>query len=448
MIKLKQNSKDYLNGFTNLLSGYFDLEECQRISLEFTFLNLLSEALYSKDKFIYKEIKGNIDFNLENGDTKEFFNKLHIFINENACLKNIINHIFKLEKLENKNLIKKIITYLNEFYTDGVRGQVFKKCIDTVFKTTKIENITSPNISKLIRILLRNFEFKSLYDPTIGNGNLITEIAIKRQDIKLYGQDINENVINICKMLLIISGRIQDIKNIHIGNSITNPKHIIEGRLQKFDCIVSEPPFFIKDWGYNEVINDKYNRFYRGLPSKSLGDYAFITHIVESLDEKGMAVVVEPSGVLFRKGSEGKIREALIEENLIDCIIALPNNMMYGTTVSTNILIFKKNRKREEILFIDVINNVESSKVLTVLQDSMIEKIVTTYENYVEQIGFSKVVSRKELMLNNNNLSVQRYVESLGEREELNIEIINKKMTSLQKNIKEVQKQLDSYLNN
>ena len=240
----------------------------------------------------------------------------------------------------------------------------------------------------------------------------------------IYGQDINNEMIRICKMQLILDKRIEELDNINQGNTIVNPGNIDENGLRKFDCIVCDPPYGLRDWGYEEILNyDPYNRFHRGMPSKSLGDYAFITHVIESLNSEGIAIMIEPAGVLFREGAEGILRQKFVEENLIDTVIALPNNMMFGTAIPVNLIIFNKAKKEKDILFIDVAKEVMVNKVLTTLSEEMVKRIVKVYEERIDIGGFSRKVDIDEIQLNNFNLNIQRYIEDVNEKEALDIKI-------------------------
>ena len=181
------------------------------------------------------------------------------------------------------------------------------------------------------------------------------------------------------------------------------------------------------------------------MPSRSLADYAFISHVIESLSDTGIAIMIENTGVLFKEGAEGTIRKSIIEENLIDMIIALPNNMMYGTAIPVNLMMFNKNKKTDDILFIDVSNMVQSSKVLTSFTDNDIEKIVKIYNERSEIEGTSKRVSLKEIEDNSYNLTVGRYVNTHAEKEEIDIneigcsiEELNIKLQDIQNKIKKI----------
>lgn len=446
MIKLEKYIEDYLWRVLNILRGVLDLGIAKRIALEIIFLALLMEMKKSKEKNIYKFINGDLKLVYDKNNPNEFFYELEKFIDENKILSNVILETFRLKNMD-LHLIVRIQDEIRSINIQGDSAEAFRICIDALSNDTKIEFSTAPNISKLISNLLKGIKAKSIYDPAIGTGCLITEVANKHKKINVYGQDINSDVIKICKMLLILEGKLEDVNNIVDGSAIVNPKHIVDGNIRKFDCIVSEPPFGVKDWGYNELQDDVYNRFHRGFPPKSMGDYAFITHVVESLEDNGVAVLVEPSGVLFRGGGEGNIREALVSENIVDCVISLPNNMIYGTAIPVNLLIMKKKRKKKDVLFIDVLNNVESSKKLTILSDEVINKITDIFENHTEELGFSRVVTIEEIKKNDYNLMVQRYIEEKNEKEELNLPKLTLEANELEKRLAGIHSELRKYFN-
>lgn len=446
MIKLEKYIEEYLWRILNILRGVLDFGIAKRIALEIIFITLLMEMKKTKEKNIYKFIKGELRLAHNENSKNIFFDELYKFIAENEILSGVILEVYRLKDMD-PHLIVRIQDEIRSIDIQGDSAEAFRICIDVLSNDTKIEFSTAPNISKLISNLLKGAKAKSIYDPAIGTGCLITEVANKHKKINVYGQDINSDVIKICKMLLILEGKFEDVNNIVDGSTIVNPKHIVDGNIRKFDCIVSEPAFGAKDWGYNELQDDVYNRFHRGFPPKSMGDYAFITHVVESLEDNGVAILVEPSGVLFRGGAEGNIREALVNENIVDCVISLPNNMIYGTAIPVNLLILKKNRMKKDVLFIDILNNVESSKKLTILSDEIINKITDTFENYTEEFGFSRVVTIEEIKKNDYNLMVQRYIEGKNEKEELNLSMLTLEANELEKKLEGIHSELRKYFN-
>ena len=428
----------------NVLRGHLDLGIAQGVLRELLFLKLLNSGI---DRYSYfkERIDGRIQFN----NTEELFEELNKFIEKNTILQGLFEDVYSVRNNNDYRFLDNVISLLNEIDFDNKEIDLeifFRNFLDLSPKLKSSINTTSPSIRELISELLKNREMKDLYNPSIGYGSLSLQVALNHKDINIYGQDINNEMIRICKMQLILDKRIEDLGNINQGNTIINPGNVEENGLRKFDCIVCDPPYGLRDWGYEEILNhDKYNRFYRGMPSKSLGDYAFITHVIESLNSDGIAIMVVPSGVLFREGAEGLLRQKLVEEGLIDTVISLPNNMMFGTAIPVNLLIFNKAKKENDILFIDVAKEVMVNKVLTTLSNEMVEKIVKVYEERLEIEGFSRKVDIEEIQDNNFNLNVQRYIEEISEKEDLDIKEIGKEIEYLTVKLQEIQVEINQF---
>ncbi len=448
MINIEKYIADSVWKGLDVLRGYLTIDVAQGVFKELLFIKLLNDELKRGNRYFTDRIDGILDFDKIINNYEEFFNELDKFISINEILNGLLVDVYRFKDTEDYRLLWQSISLLNEISSDkdAESGVLFKHFLDLTLKGRKIETTTSPSINLLISRLLEKLDMESIYDPTIGTCNLTLEVASKHENVRVYGQDINNDMIRICKMSLILDKRIDDIFNISQGNTIVNPGNIEGEQLKKFDCIVCNPPFGLKDWGYNEIANfDKYNRFHRGLPSKSLADYAFITHVVESLNDSGIAVMIEPSGVLFREGAEGIIKEKLIAENIIDCIIALPNNMMYGTASPVNLIIFNKNKKTKDILFIDVTKEVEVNKILTTLKGETISKIKNIYDDRLELENFSRRVNITEINENNWNLNVQRYIDNKFEREELDSTNIRNNIEFLQRKLSDIQSKINCY---
>ena len=428
----------------NVLRGHLDLGIAQGVLRELLFLKLLNSGI---DRYSYfkERIDGRIQFN----NTEELFEELNKFIEKNTILQGLFEDVYSVRNNNDYRFLDNVILLLNEIDFDNKEIDLeifFRNFLDLSPKLKSSINTTSPSIRELISEVLKNREIKDLYNPSIGYGSLSLQVALNHKDINIYGQDINNEMIRICKMQLILDKRIEDLGNINQGNTIINPGNVEENGLRKFDCIVCDPPYGLRDWGYEEILNhDKYNRFYRGMPSKSLGDYAFITHVIESLNSDGIAIMVVPSGVLFREGAEGLLRQKLVEEGLIDTVISLPNNMMFGTAIPVNLLIFNKAKKENDILFIDVAKEVMVNKVLTTLSNEMVEKIVKVYKERLEIEGFSRKVDIEEIQDNNFNLNVQRYIEEISEKEDLDIKEIGKEIEYLTVKLQEIQVEINQF---
>lgn len=245
-----------------------------------------------------------------------------------------------------------------------------------------------------------------------------------------------------------------DSATIRWGDTIRNPKLREGDALMKFDTVVANPPFSLDKWGADEATSDVYNRFWRGTPPKSKGDWAFISHMIETLNEQGKAGVVVPHGVLFRGASEGKIRQKTIEENLLEAVIGLPANLFFGTGIPAAVLIFNKAKKNKNILFIDASQHYDAGKNQNKLRPQDIEEIVNTYREFnggklkpgVIKEKYSYVATGEEIAENDYNLNIPRYVDTFEEEAEVDIKKVQKEIERLEGELKTVQKEMDKYL--
>jgi type I restriction enzyme M protein len=222
----------------------------------------------------------------------------------------------------------------------------------------------------------------------------------------------------------------------------------------KFDTVVANPPFSLDKWGADEAPNDQYNRFWRGIPPKSKGDWAFISHMLEVANEHGKVGVVIPHGVLFRGASEGKIRQQTIEENLLEAVIGLPANLFYGTGIPAAIAIFNKAKKSDDVLFIDASREFENGKNQNRLRDADIDHIVTTYRAFAEgklsqgvvEEKYAYIATCKEIEENDYNLNIPRYVDTYEEEAEIDIVAVQQEINALETELAEVQAKMKEYL--
>ncbi len=269
-----------------------------------------------------------------------------------------------------------------------------------------------------------------VYDPTCGSGgmliqsrNYLIEHGENPRNISLFGQEMNQGTWAICKMNMFLHSVFNaDIKK---GDTIRDPKHLKEGELMTFDRVIANPPFSLKKWGKNIADRDSYGRFKYGTPPKDYGDLAFVQHMIASLNANGIMGVVVPHGVLFRGGSEKTIRIGLLEDDLIEGIIGLPENLFYGTSIEACILILNKNKpkeKRNKILFINSEFEFDDTNTKNRLKEKDIQKILNTYKKYLEisipktskkyNRFFSRVISKEEIITNDFNLNIRRYANA------------------------------------
>ena len=314
------------------------------------------------------------------------------------------------------------------------------------------EFYTPPEVSDLIAELLSPQEGDSICDPACGSASLLMKCGRKIRDqfnskkYALYGQEAIGSTWSLAKMNMFLHG--EDNHKIEWGDTIRNPKLLDKnGGLMHFDIVTANPPFSLDKWGHDEADHDKYGRFRRGIPPKTKGDYAFISHMIETMKPvTGRMGVVVPHGVLFRGSSEGKIRTKLIEENLLDAVIGLPEKLFYGTGIPAAILIFKKDKMDNNVLFIDASGECKSGKNQNLLTSENIEKIVKTYKSREGVDKYAYLASFEEIEENDFNLNIPRYVDTFEEEEEIDLMAVRKDHEELKAQLAELETEMDCYL--
>jgi type I restriction enzyme M protein len=379
----------------------------------------------------------NISFNSEKlGQTKD----------RNRRLVNLINDFAKDELdfrpsllEENEDILGGAYMYLLErFASDsGKKGGEF---------------FTPKEVSGLLAKLVSPKENDRIFDPTCGSASLLIKVAeeVKDKDgnpsnnFAIYGQESNGDTWALSKMNTFLHS--MDSAQIEWCDTINNPKLIENDSLMKFNVVVANPPFSLDKWGYENAETDRFGRFTRGIPPKSKGDYAFILHMIETTLPDGKVGVIVPHGVLFRGSSEGKLRQQLIEENLLDAVIGLPTNLFFGTGIPAAILIFNKAKADDTVLFIDASKDYQDGKKQNLLREQDIEKIVATYKNRKVLEKYSHLAELEEIVENDYNLNIPRYVDTFEEEEPVDIEATQQEIDKLESELVEVQKEMKGYL--
>lgn len=314
------------------------------------------------------------------------------------------------------------------------------------------EFYTPPEVSELMAKLMAPMPGESICDPTCGSGSLLMKCGREvfenhnSKSYALFGQEAIGSTWSLAKMNMFLHG--EDNHKIEWGDTIRNPKLLDnEGNLMHFDVVVANPPFSLDKWGHEDASNDPYNRFHRGVPPKSRGDYAFVCHMVETLKEKtGRMAVVVPHGVLFRASSEGKIRQQFIDENLLDAVIGLPEKLFYGTGIPAALLILKKNKATKDVLFIDASREFKSGKNQNALSKENIAKILKTYNTRQDVDKYAYVATIDEIKENDYNLNIPRYVDTFEEEEEIDMDAVRKERLALKAELSELEAEMAKYL--
>ncbi len=317
------------------------------------------------------------------------------------------------------------------------------------------EFYTPGEVSTLIAKLTASAPGSRICDPTCGSGSLLIKAAqeVGSSNVSLYGQEANGSTWALAVMNMFLHGF--DNATIRWGDTIRNPKLKEGDALMKFDTVVANPPFSLDKWGADEATADPFNRFHRGLPPKSKGDWAFISHMIETTRPgTGKVGVVVPHGVLFRGASEGRIRQATIEENLLEAVIGLPANLFFGTGIPAAILIFNRAKPNNNVLFIDASQHFEAGKNQNRLRESDITRIVDTYRYFHAgelELGvivekFSYVATPEEIAENDFNLNIPRYVDTFEEEAEVDIRAVQSEIERLEAELASVKGEMDGYL--
>lgn len=421
------------SNFYTLLERRFEPGNGERIDMA---LHALEEANGTKLKDVGKSVFQDISFNTDKlGEEKQ----------KNTILKDLLE-VFAVPEL---NLKPSRVGSLD------VIGNGYEFLIKNFAASggqKAGEFYTPPEVSDLIAELLDPQKGDSICDPACGSGSLLMKCGRKvvanhnSKEYALYGQEAIGSTWSLAKMNMFLHG--EDNHKIEWGDTIRNPKLLDKnGDLMLFDIVTANPPFSLDKWGYEQAENDKFDRFRRGLPPKTKGDYAFISHMIETLKPvSGRMGVVVPHGVLFRGSSEGKIREKLINENLLDAVIGLPEKLFYGTGIPAAILIFKKQKFDDSVLFIDASREFKSGKNQNNLTEENIAKIIATYRARESVDKYAYLATLQEVKDNDYNLNIPRYVDTFEEESEIDLVAVRAEREQLKTQLAELEVQMAKYL--
>lgn len=394
-------------------------------------INIALERLEDENKAKLEGVFRGVDFNSELlGDTKERKRRLKSLLVDFASP--------KLDLRPSHTGGRDVIGDAYEFLIGEFAAGAGKK---------GGEFYTPPQVSKLLAILLDPKPGMEICDPTCGSGSLLIKVGqqVGSPDFALFGQEANGATWALCKMNMFLHD--MDAARIEWGNTITDPRLIEGDTLKRFDIVVANPPFSLDKWGEDEAKTDRFNRFWRGIPPKSKGDYAFISHMIETTKpDTGRVGVIVPHGVLFRGGAEGRIRQALIEENLLEAVIGLPANIFYGTGIPVAILVFNRAKKHRDVLFIDASREYEDRKRQNHLRDQDVDKIVATYRAFAGIDKYAYRATLDEIRENDFNLNIPRYVDTFEEEEEVDIDAVQAEIDRIEAELAVTRAKMAEYM--
>ena len=395
-------------------------------------INTVLDEIEDSNKEKLEGVFRNIDFNSEAslGQTKERNNRLKSLLEDFSDPRLDL----RPSRVGNMDVIGNAYEYLIGKFAAGAGKKAG-------------EFYTPPEVSQLIARLVDPQPGERICDPACGSGSLLIKCGnqVGSKDFSLWGQENIGATWALAKMNMFLHG--MDNARIEWGDTIRNPKLLSDDRLMKFEVVVANPPFSLDKWGADEAGADHYNRFHRGIPPKSKGDFAFILHMIETITEtSGRVGVVVPHGVLFRSSTEGKIRQQLIEENLLDAVIGLPANLFFGTGIPAAILVFRKNKSDKTVVFIDASREYVDGKNQVSLSDAHLEKIVATYNARESVDKYAYVAKFDEIKDNDFNLNIPRYVDTFEEDEEIDIRTVQEEIGELDAELAQVHEQMQGYL--
>lgn len=345
------------------------------------------------------------------------------------------------------------------------------------------EFYTPKGVVKLIVNLLKPKPKMTVYDPTCGSGGMLIESAhyVAEQkggtignniNISLFGQEKNIGTWAIAKLnMLLHSFMDADLRK---GDTLTDPKHLDDqNELMLFDRVIANPPFSQDKWWtpaetnlekkldkngreveilpkYDRVVVDKYGRLQYGIPPRGYADLAFLQHMVAVTKQDGKLGVVLPHGTLFRSGAEGRIRQKLIDADLIECIVGLPSALFYNTGIPASVWVINKDKPlslQNKIIIIDASKEYKEGKNMNELQDKHIDRIVEAYDKQEDVDKFMRVVDKEEIVENDYNLNISRYIDTSEPEPEVDLVAVRESIKELEDNEAEIDQKLEGYLN-
>jgi len=477
----KKELEDYLWGAANFLRGMIDAADFKQYIFPLLFFKRISDVWDEEYKTALAESNNDLDyalfqenhrFQIPKGCHWEDIRKktvdvgaaLQIALNgiEKANF-DMLHDVFGDAQWTNKRRMsdEKMLNLIEHFsqmdltvsnVPHDIMGEgyeyLIKKFADDSGHTAA-EFYTNRTVVKLMTLITDPQSGESIYDPTCGSGGILlsSTLHVKEQKkeyrtLKLYGQELNLITSAIARINMFIHN--VDEFLIVQGDTLESPQILEDDELKKFDVIMANPPYSVKRWNQQKWMNDPFGRNIWGTPPQGCADYAFQQHIMKSLNpETGRSVVLWPHGILFRD-AESTIRKKMIEEDYVDAVIGLGKNLFYNSSMESCLLVCRMKKPKErkgKIIFIDAKEELRIERTNAWLESQHIKKISDAYWKFKDVEGFAKVMSNKEVLENNGNLSLQMYVKQSANTNEHNTE-------ELIADIKKGQKQINESIEN
>lgn len=308
------------------------------------------------------------------------------------------------------------------------------------------EFYTPQSVARLLTMIITSDKenIKTVYDPTCGSGSLLLRVA-REFDIdktNIYGEELNTSTYNLARMNMLIHKVKYDRFKIINTDTLEKPNFTNE----RFDAVIANPPFSAKWSAEARFLDEPRFKEYGKLAPKSKADFAFVLHMFHQINDEGVVATVLPHGPLFRGAAEKVIREKLLTDNKIDAVIGLPQNVFYGTGIPTIILVLKKCKKDDKVLFIDASKEFTKIKTQNILEDIHLDKIINVYQNREEVEKFSYLATLEEIKENDYNLNIPRYVDTFEEEDPIDIGEVEENLIKLKGEIQDQEKEVERLL--
>ena len=454
---LKQDSMDYLSVDEKTLEGREILDAVSEASVDALGYFLRPSELFTQiakrgskpGQFILADltkILNNIQRSTMGTESEDDFDNLFEDLDLTST------KLGRTEEAKN-TLISKVLIHLDEidFQLDqadsDVLGDAYEYLIGQFASGAGKkagEFYTPQQVSTILARIVTTGKsrLKSLYDPACGSGSLLLRVAKEADVTEFFGQEMNRTTYNLARMNMILHGvhyRNFDLKQ---EDTLEHPQH--DGL--RFEAVVANPPFSA-NWSSNPLLlsDDRFSQYGKLAPA-SKADFAFVQHMLHHLDDNGTMAVILPHGALFRGGAEGHIRQYLIKDrNWLDAVIGLPANIFYGTGIPTCILVFKKCRETEDVLFVDASTCFEKGKNQNVLRGADIDIIVDAFRNRSEIERFSHRATLAEITENDFNLNIPRYVDTFVAEPEVDLTAVSAEVRDIEGNMAAIDKTIRDF---
>jgi len=395
-------------------------------------LDAIEQANEPKLNGVFRNIDFNSEINL--GQTRD----------RNRRLKNVIEDFAKpmldLSDVSEDVIGDAYIYLIEQFASDAGRkaGEFF----------------TPRRVSEVVAKLAHPKDGALICDPACGSGSLLLRAGeeVGTTNFRLYGQEANGQTRALARMNMFLHGR--DDARIDWCDTLNGPTLLEGDHLMRFDVVVANPPFSLDKWGAENAEKDAYRRFVRGVPPKSKGDYAFILHMLAvARPGEGRVAVVAPHGVLFRGGAEGRIRERLVRDNLLDIVVGLPAQLFPTTGIPVCVLVFDRAREaggarehERDVLFMDASRDFAAGKKQNQLRDEDVAKIVRVARGREEIERYSHCASFEEIERHKFNLNIPRYVDTFEPEPEIDIQAVQNEIRELDSQLAQTRAEMNRYL--